>query len=83
MLHDVGGESIGNGIKSSSAQRYERILIQPLNRNKEGVERQKQIIGPGMIQVLGLSHKREKKSDFRLAWFMFHNIYRMYSDIKK
>ena len=35
-----------------------------------------------MINVLGLSHKREKQSDPRLSWFMFHKIYRMYSDIK-
>ena len=35
-----------------------------------------------MIKVLGLIHKREKKSDPRIAWFMFHNIYLMYSDIK-
>ena len=35
-----------------------------------------------MIQVLGLSHKRAKQSDPRIAWFIFHNIYYMYSDIK-
>ena len=35
-----------------------------------------------MIQVSGLSHNRGKKSDPRLAWFMLHRIYRMYSDIK-
>ena len=37
----------------------------------------------GMIKVLGLIHKREKQSYPRLAWFMSHKIYRMYSDIKK
>ena len=35
-----------------------------------------------MIQVLRLSHKREKQSDPRLDWLMLHNIYHMYSDIK-
>ena len=35
-----------------------------------------------MIMVLGLSHKREKKYDLRLAWEMFYNIYHMYSDIR-
>ena len=34
------------------------------------------------IKVLGLLHKREKQSDHRLAWFMFHEIYRMCSNIK-
>ena len=33
-----------------------------------------------MIKVSVLSHKRGKQSDPRLAWFMFHNIYRMYID---
>ena len=35
----------------------------------------------GTIKVSGLSHKRAKQSDPRLAWEMFHNIYNMYSDI--
>ena len=34
-----------------------------------------------MIIVLVLRHKRAKKSDPRLAWFMLHKIYLMYSDI--
>ena len=35
-----------------------------------------------MIKVSGLSHKRAKQSDPRLAWFMFHNIYIKYSATK-
>ena len=35
-----------------------------------------------MIKVSDLSHKRAKKSDPRIAWFMFHRIYLIYSDIK-
>ena len=35
----------------------------------------------GTIHVLGLSHKRAKKSDPRIAWFVFQNIYRIYHDI--
>ena len=34
-----------------------------------------------MIKVSGLIYRRAKQSDPRLAWFMFHEIYRMYSDI--
>ena len=34
----------------------------------------------GMIKFSGLVHKRENKYDPRLAWFMFHKIYLMYSD---
>ena len=33
-----------------------------------------------MMKVLGPSHKREKQSDTRLTWFMFHKIYCMCSD---
>ena len=36
----------------------------------------------GMIKVTGLIHKRAKKSYLRLAWFMFHKIYRMFRDVK-
>ena len=35
-----------------------------------------------MTIVSGLSHNRAKQSDPRIAWFMFHKIYCMYSDIK-
>ena len=35
----------------------------------------------GMINVLVLIHKRGNQSDPRLARFMFHKIYGMYSDI--
>ena len=34
-----------------------------------------------MVNVLGFSHKRKKRSDTRLAWFLFHRIYLIYSDI--
>ena len=36
----------------------------------------------GTIKVSGLSQKREKQSNLRLAWEMLHKIYHMYSDIK-
>ena len=35
-----------------------------------------------MIKVSGIIHKREKQIDPRLAWFMLHNIYCIYSYIK-
>ena len=34
-----------------------------------------------MIKVSVLSHKRENQRYIRFAWFLFHNIYFMYSDI--
>ena len=36
-----------------------------------------------VIEVLGLRNRMAKQSDSRLAWFMFHKIYCLYSDIKK
>ena len=36
-----------------------------------------------MIKVLVLSHKRARENGPRLARFIFHKIYRMYSDINK
>ena len=35
VLHDVGKKISGNCIKPSSAQGYDRILIQHANRNEE------------------------------------------------
>ena len=61
---------------------YARRLIQRVNRNEEVAEGQKQRTRTGLIKVLGLRHNRAKQSDPTIAWFMFHKIYRMYSDIK-
>ena len=81
MLHDVGGKIIDNVIKPASSQRYACRLIQPANKNEEGSELQKKRTRRGMIQISGLIHKMENKSDPILDWFMFHKIYYMYSDI--
>ena len=35
-----------------------------------------------MIKFSGLSRKKANQSDPRLAWFAFHKIYPMYTDIK-
>ena len=82
VLHEVDGKIIGNEIKPASAQRYAHRLIKRLNINEEGEEGQKLRTRTGLIKVSGLSHKRSKKSDPRLTWFMFHKIYCIYSDIK-
>ena len=82
MLHEVGGKIIGNDIKLSSLQRYDCILIQGVNINEKGAEGQKQITGTGLIKVSGLIHEREKQSDARITWFVFHKIYHMHSEMK-
>ena len=82
VLRDVGRWIIGNYIKPSSAQSYAHGLIQCVNRNEEGAEGQKRRTRTGMVKFLGIINKRENKGDPSLAWFMFHKIYCMYSDIK-
>ena len=82
MLHDVAGRITSNVIKPASEKRYAHRLIQCANRNQEGAEGNKRRTRTGLIKVLGLIQKRKNQSDPRLAWFMLHKIYRMYSDIK-
>ena len=75
-------QSIINGIQPKSTRSYSLIVIQRLNIQEEEVEGQKQISSTVMIIFLGLVHNKAKQSDPRLAWFMLHQIYHMYSDIK-
>ena len=82
MLHDIGQQIIGNGIKPETSKRYSHRLIQHVIRNKEGAERQKRNTRTVMIKVSGSRHNRAKLNDHRLTWFMLHKIYCMYSDIK-
>ena len=79
VIHDIGGQSIGNGINPSSAQRYACRLIQRVNRTEEGEEGQKRRMRIGLIKVSGLGRKRGKQSDPRLSCFLFHKIFRVYS----
>ena len=81
VIYDLVQKIIGNAIKSEAAQRYSRRVIQIVNREEEEAEGQKRKTITGMIKVLGLNHNREKRSDPRLAWFMFHKIYCVYVDI--
>ena len=82
VLSGVGRRDANNSIKTHSALRYARRLISRVNKEEENAEGQKRKMMTGTIKVYGLSHKREKQSDPRLAWEMFHKIYNMCSDTK-
>ena len=81
-INGVSKISMGNGTQPKSAQRYACRIIQLVNIEDDEEEVNKRITRKSMIKVSRLSHKRAKKSDPRLAWFMFHKIYHMYSNIK-
>ena len=53
-----------------------------VSKKEKNAEGQKRKTMAGKIKVSGLSHKREKQSDPKLARQMFHKIYHMYSDLK-
>ena len=75
MLHAVGKWRITNGLKPQPEQSYAHRVIQRVNKEEEEAEGQKRRTSTGMINVLGLIHKKENKSDPRLAWFISHQIY--------
>ena len=81
MLYDVGRRDANNTITPDSALRYARRVIARVNKEEDNAEGQKKKTRTGIIKVSGLSHKRAKQCDPRLAWVMFHKIHRMYSDI--
>ena len=82
MLHGVGCRDTTKTITPDSALRYAHILIVRVNREEENSDGHKKKTTTGIINVLGLSHKRAKQYDPRLAWEMFHKIYHIYRDIK-
>ena len=61
---------------------YACRVIARVNNEEENVEGQKRKTMTGTIMVSGLGQMRANQSDTKLAWEMFHKIYRMYSDIK-
>ena len=82
VLHVVGSRDANKTITLDSALRYAHRVIARVNKEEENSEVNKRNTMTGTINILGLSHKRVKQCDPRLAWEMFHNIYHMYSDIK-
>ena len=53
-----------------------------VNREEEESEGNKRKTRTGVIKVLVIIHKRTKKINPSIAWFMFHHIYLIYSGIK-
>ena len=82
VIYGVGCQDANNSIKTHSTLRYARRVIARVNKEEENAEGQKRKTRTGIIKVSGLSHKRAKQCDPRLAWEMFHKIHHMYSDIK-
>ena len=82
VLHGVGRQDVTKTITPDSALRYARIIIARVNKEEDNAEVQKRKTRTGIMKVSGLSHKRAKQCDPRLAWEMFHKIHHMYIDIK-
>ena len=68
VLHGVGRRDVTKTITPDSALRYIRRVIAHVNKEEENAEGQKRKTTTGIIKVSGLSHKREKQCDPRLAW---------------
>jgi hypothetical protein len=71
-----------SNLASKSNLKYARRVIRRVNEKEPGMEGQKRRSKTGEIKVAGLSNKRAKQSDPRLAWAMFHSICTMYRDAK-
>ena len=80
MLTDLYG---AKARKESSKLAYARNVIRRVNDIEDDRVGQKKRSNLGEIKVRGLSHKRAKQSDPRLAWIMFHKIVRLYRDVIK
>ena len=82
VIHGMGCRYANKTITPPSTLMYDSRVIASVNKEEENAEGQKRKMTTGIITVSGLSHKRAKQCDPRLAWEMFHKIYHMYSDIK-
>ena len=74
VLHGVVRQDVTKTITPDSALRYSRRVIVRVNKEEENAEGQKRKTRTRIIKFSGLSHKREKKCNPRLAWEMFHRI---------
>ena len=65
----MGKIRIVNTIKPKSAYNYSRRVFGEVKQEEAKIEGKKTPKN-GMIQVSGLSQKREKKNNTRMAWLM-------------
>jgi hypothetical protein len=69
--------------KAASKVAYARRVIRAVNQREPCAEGQTKFSRTGEIKVGGLSNRRAKQSDPRLAWVMFHRICEMFRNGKK
>ena len=77
VLHGVGRQDANKTITPPSTIRYSHRVIARVNKEYKNVEGQKRKTTTRTIKVSGLSQKRAKQCDLRLAWEIFHKIYHM------
>ena len=58
VLHYIGNQDIGNIIQHISTKRHSRIVIKQVNKEEEKSEGREQKMKTGIINILGISHKR-------------------------
>ena len=63
--------------KKESKLKYEKRVLKRVHELEPERENQQKRNKTGTMKVAGLSHKRAKQSDPRLAWLMFHKICNM------
>ena len=63
--------------------KYAKRVLKRVNELEPAMENQQKRNKTGKMKVAGLSFKRAKQRDPRLAWIMFHNIFKMCRDVIK
>ena len=63
--------------------KYEKRVLKRVNELEPEMKNQWKRNKTGEMKVAGLSFKRAKQSDLRLAWIMFHKICKMCIDVMK
>ena len=70
-------------ITPNASSQYTRSVIKRVNKREYGHDNQRKKSRTGLVKVSSISNNRLRQSDPRLAWLMFHNIARMYRDIRQ
>jgi len=83
VLEEVKARGQVRDVKPKSNIAYARDVVRRVNAREDDMIGQKRKTSTGEIKVAGLSNKRAKQSDPRLAWMMFHSQCEMNHSIKK
>ena len=83
VIKAVNARQSNKEITPKESSQYTCAVIKRVNNIEDGHDKQRKNIRTGLAKVSSIGNNRERQSDPRLVWLMFHKISQMYRYIRE